>query len=243
MIALHKDAPCEVAAFGGYVDPTNGVLDVVCLVGEVEKLVYAMELNAFVVNLAGDDGLEAEGGPGDYACEAEAADGCGVEVGILSGRAEHVGAVGADEFELGNVAAEGPGAVVIFAVDVIGDCSTESYIFCARGNGKKEASGNGEVEDLREGDAGFGGEEASLGVEVDEAIHCGGDEEVAVLEEADVAVAAAHADGECAVVEVGSECGKVALPVERKKFCAVGRVAAPGFEGRLHWGGRFLCCG
>lgn len=154
-----------------------------------------------------------------------------------------MGAVGADEFEPGNVAAKGSGGVVILAVDVVRNCSTEGYILCAWRDGEEEASGNGEVEDLRERDAGFGSEEAGLGVEVDEAIHCGSDEEVAVLEEADVAVAAAHADGECAVVEVGGECGKVALPVEREELCAVGRVAAPGFEGRLHLGGRFLCCG
>lgn len=243
VIALHEDAAGEVAAFGGDVDPTDGVLDVLCLIGEVEKLVYAVELNALVVDLAGDDGLEAEGGPGDDAGEAEAADGCGVELGVFRGGADHPGAVGADELELGDVATKGSGGVVVFAVDVVGYCSAEGYIFCAGRDGKEEASGNGEVEDLREGDAGFGSEEAGLGVEVDEAIHCGGDEEVAVLEEADVAVASAHADGECAVVEVGGECGKVALPVEREEFCAVGWVAAPGFEGSLHWGGRFLCCG
>lgn len=88
MIALHEDATGEVASFGGDVDPTDGVLDVLRLIGEIEKLVYAVELDALVVDLAGDDGLEAEGSPGDDASEAEAADGCGVELGVLGWRAE-----------------------------------------------------------------------------------------------------------------------------------------------------------
>ena len=231
VIALHEDAAAEVAAGGGDVDPAYGVLDVLALVGEVEELVDAVELDALVVDHAGDDGLEAQGCPGDEAGEAEASDGGGVEVEVLGGRAEFAGAVGADEFELGDVAAEGSGDVVVLAVDVVGDCSTESYVFCAGRDGKEKAARNGEVEDLREGYSSFGGEEAGLGIEVDEAVHAGGDEEIAVLEEADVAVAAAHAYGQRAVVEAVGDGGKVALPVERDDVRAVGWVAAPGLEG------------
>ena len=56
-------------------------------------------------------------------------------------------------------------------------------------------------------------------------------EQVAVLEEADVAVAAAHADGERAVVQARRDGRKVALPVERDDVRPVGGVATPGFEG------------
>ena len=121
-----KLRPVEVT-----VDPADGVLDVLALLGEVEELVDAVELDALVVDHAGDDGLEAQGRPGDEAGEAEAADGGGVEVGVFGGRAELARAVGADEFELGDVAAEGSGDVVILAVDVVGNCSTEGYIFCS----------------------------------------------------------------------------------------------------------------
>ncbi len=137
------------------------------------------------------------------------------------------------QLELRDVAAEGSGGVVVLAVDVVGDCSTQGYIFCAGRDGEEEAAGDGEVEDLREGDAGFGGEEAGLGIEVDQAVHAGGEQEIAVFEEADVAVAAAHAYGECSVVQAGGDGGKVALPVERDDLCVVVGVAAPGFEGSL----------
>ncbi len=130
-----------------------------------------MELDALVVDHAGDDGLEAERGPGDEAGEAEAADGGGEPVGVFGRGAEAAGAVGANEFELRDVAAEGSGDVVVFAVDVVGNCSTEGYILRSGSDREEEAAGDGEVEDLRESDSGFGGEEAGLGVEVDEAVH------------------------------------------------------------------------
>src|SRR5438477_4751140 len=241
MIALHEDAAGEVAAVGGAVDPADGVLDVLALCGEVEELVDAVELDAFVVDHAGDDGLETEGGPADEASETEAPDGGGEEAGVFVGGTEQAGAVGAAELELGDVAAEGSGGVVVFAVDVVGYCSTEGYIFCSGGDGEEEAAGHGEVEDLREGDAGFGGEEAGLGIEVDEAVHSGREQEVAVFEEADVAVAAAHADGESAVVQASGDGGKVALPVEGEDFGVVVGVAAPGFEGGFDR--QLLLCG
>ena len=66
----------------------------------------------------------------------------------------------------GDVAAEGAGDVVVFAVDVVGDGAAEGDVLGAGGDGEEEAAGDGEVEDLGEGDAGFGGEEAGLGIEV-----------------------------------------------------------------------------
>ena len=51
----------------------------------------------------------------------------GFSVGEQSARA-----VGADQFELSDVAAEGSGDVVVLAVDVVGDGSAEGDIFCAR---------------------------------------------------------------------------------------------------------------
>ena len=208
VVALHEDAAGEVAAGGGAVDPADGVLDVLALVGEIEELVDAVELDSLVVDHAGDDGLQAQRGPGDEAGEAEAADGGCVQVGVFRGRAEQARAVGADQFELCDVAAEGSGDVVVLAVDVVGNCSAQSYIFCSGRDGEEKAAGNGEVEDLREGDAGLGGEEAGLGIEVDQAVHAGREEELAVLEQADIAIAAAHANGKRAVVETGGDRGK-----------------------------------
>ena len=230
VIALHEDAAGEVAAGGGAVDPADGVLDVLALLGEVEELVDAVELDALVVDHARDDGLQAQRCPGDEAGEAEAADGGGVPVGVLGGRAEAARAVGADQLELRDVAAEGSGDVVVLAVDVVGNCSAESYVLRSGRDGQEKAAGNGEVEDLRERDARFGGEEAGLGIEGDQAVHAGGDQEISVLEQADVAVAAAHADRKGSVVQAGRCGGKVALPVQRDHLCGVGRVAAPGFK-------------
>src|SRR5207248_3432043 len=127
----------------------------------------------------------------------------------------------AAELELGDMAAKGSGGVMILAVDVVGYCTAQGYIFCGGGYGEEEATGDGKVEDLREGDAGFGGEKVGFGIEVDEAVDAGGEQEVAVFEEADVAVAAAHADGKSAVVQAGGDAGKIVLPVEGEEFGVV----------------------
>src|ERR1700679_63426 len=90
VVTLHEDATGEVAASGGDVDPTDGVLDVLALFGEVEELVDAVELDALVVDHAGDDGFEAKRCPGDESGQAQSTDGCCVEFRVFSWRAEHV---------------------------------------------------------------------------------------------------------------------------------------------------------
>ena len=168
---------------------------------QVEELVDAVELDALVVDAARDDGLQPKLRPGDEAGEAHAADGGGVPVGVLGGRAEAARAVGADQFEARDVVAEGAGDVVVLAVDVVGDGAAEGDVLGSGRDGQEESARHGEVEDLRERDARFGGEHAGRGIEVDQAVHAGGLQQGAVLEQADVAVAAAQADGERAVVQ------------------------------------------
>ena len=233
VVALHEDSAGEVLAGRGAVDPAHGVLDVLALPREVEELVDAVELDALVVDQARDDGLEPQLRPGDQPGEAKAADGCGVEVRVLGGRAELARAVGADQLELRDVTAEGSGDVVVLAVNVVGDGSAEGHILCSRRDGKKEAARNGEVEDLRQRDAGLGGEQAGLGIEGDQAVHARGHQQVAALEQADIAIAASHADRQHAVVHPAGDRRIVALPVQRNDVRVVVRVAAPGLKGRL----------
>ncbi len=57
VIALHEDSAAEVFAGGGAVDPADGVLDLFAGLGEGEEFVDAVELDSFVVDQAGDDGL------------------------------------------------------------------------------------------------------------------------------------------------------------------------------------------
>ncbi len=64
--------------------------------------------------------------------------------------AEAAGAVGADQFEARDVAAEGAGDLVVLAVDVVGDGAAEGDVLGARRDGQEEAARDGEVEDLRE---------------------------------------------------------------------------------------------
>ena len=174
MVALHEDAAREVLARGGHVDPADGVLDVLRLRGEIEELVDAVELNPLVVDLAADDGLESKLRPRDHAREAEAADRRRVHVRVFSRRAAQARAVGADELELRHVAAEGAGDVMVLAVDVVRDRAAERDVLRAGRDRQKEAARNGEVENLRERDAGLGGEDTGRRIEPEQAVHAGG---------------------------------------------------------------------
>ena len=142
------------------------------------------------------------------------------------------------QFEARNVAAEGAGDLVVLAVDIVGDGAAEGDVLGAGSDGKEEAARNSEVEDLRERNAGLGGQDAGLGVEIDQAVHAGGLEQRAVLQQADIAVAATESDRKRAVLRARQNGGKIALPVERDDLRAILGIAAPGLE--LRWSGSLL---
>ncbi len=136
-------------------------------------------------------------------------------------------AVGADQLELRYVAAEGAGVVVVLAVDVVGDGAAERDVLGARRDRKEEAAWHGEVEDLRQRNAGLRREQASDRVEVQQAIHGRGLEKRAVLEQADVAVASTHANGKRAMMDAVDCAREVALPVQMLELRLIHGIAAP----------------
>ena len=193
------------------------------------------ELDAVVLNAARDDGAQAYLCPGDEAGESHAADGGGEPFGVLRRAAEEAGAVGADQLEAGNVAAEGSGDVVVLAVDVVGNGAADGDVFGAGSDGQKEAARDGEVENLGESDAGFAAENAGLRIEADQAVQPSGDtgtaggKQGAVFEQADVAIAAASADWQ---KPRGGRFVKGKSPIQFSvlEFCLKSWVAAPAFE-------------
>ena len=231
MVALHEDAAREVFTRGCDVDPADGVLDVLRLRGEIEKLVEAVELNSLVIDFAADDGLETKLRPGDHAGEAKTANGRRVHVRVFSRRAAQMRAIRANQLEPRHMAAERAGDVMVLAVDVVGNRATECDVLCSRRDRQKETARNSKVENLRERDAGLCGENARRGIKAEQAVHAGGLDERAVLEQTDVAVAAAHADGQGAVMHAVDDARKLILPVNRAHVSVIDGIAPPGFKG------------
>ena len=62
--------------------------------------------------------------------------------------------------------------------------------------GQKEAARNGEIEDFGQRHSRFAAQDAGLGIEGEEAVHAEGLQQHAIFEQADIAVAAAGADGQ-----------------------------------------------
>jgi hypothetical protein len=66
--------------------------------------------------------------------------------------------------------AEGAGHVVILTVNVVGNGSTDSYVFSARAHRQEPAAGHSEVKNLGQRHPGFAAQQAGLGIERDQAI-------------------------------------------------------------------------
>src|ERR1700753_845255 len=141
-------------------------------------------------------------------------------------------AVGANQLKLRDVPAEGTRDMMVFAMDIVRNCSTQGYIFRSRGDRQKESARHGEVEYLCKGGAGFGRKQAGLRVELDQTVHSRGDEKIAVFQEADIAVTATHANRKHSVMQTGGDGRKVTLPMERDDLCVIAWVTAPGLERR-----------
>ncbi len=105
-------------------------------------------------------------------------------------------------FEAGDVAAKGAGGLVVLSVDVVGDRAAERHELGAGGDGEEEAARDGEVEDLCQRHAGLSGEDAGGGIKRSRTMPVV-IEQGAVLQQANVAVAASQADGQCAALHPG----------------------------------------
>src|SRR5215467_12460634 len=92
--------------------------------------------------------------------------------------------------------AEGSGEVVVLAMNIVGNCSTDSYIFCSGSDGQKESARYGEVEDLSQRDPCLAAQYTRAGVETQKAVHAARLQQRATLQQTDVAIAAPCADGQ-----------------------------------------------
>ena len=194
---------------------------------QVEELVDAVELDSLVVDLARDDRTQLQLRPGDDAGQAHPADRRGVPLGVLGRRTESAAAVRAHQLEAGNVVAKGARSLMVLAVDVVGNGATERNVLRPRSDRQKEAARHREVENLCQRDAGLGGQDAGLGVEVEQAVHARRLQQVAVFQQANVAVAAAQSHRQRAAAQPSHHTGKVALPVEGDEFRVVLGIPSP----------------
>ena len=94
------------------------------------------------------------------------------------------------ELEAHDMHAERTGAVMVLAVDIIGDRAAHRHVLGAGQDRKKPAVRDDDGEDLRQGDPGFTAEHAGSGVEGNEAVERGHIEQHTPRVEAAVAIAA-----------------------------------------------------
>lgn len=124
---------------------------------------------------------------------------------------------------------ERPGYVMIFAVNVVGNCTTDGYIFCPGRNGEEISARHGEIEDLLQGDAGLAAEQSHRRIEMQQPVHAGSLEQRAVLEETHVTIAASEAHRQ--LRDRGSlGQRKVGGPMQRNHFRLQFWIPSPRFK-------------
>ena len=84
--------------------------------------------------------------------------------------------------------------MMVLAVNVVGDRAANSHIFGARRDRKKEAARNGELEYLGQRNPGLAAEHSRLRIEVQQFVQSPRRKERAMIEQTDIAIAAASAD-------------------------------------------------
>ena len=131
--------------------------------------------------------------PGDYASQAETADGGAQHVGILFGVADYQTVVRAMQSDLADVNSKGSSAVMVLAVDVVGNRSAHGNEASAGRDGKKPSLRKEYVDDVGEADAAFATEHASGLVETENAVETAAVNQVAAGVETRVAITAPEA--------------------------------------------------
>src|SRR5271156_52754 len=99
--------------------------------------------------------------PADYAGQPEAADGGAQHVGVFFRITNHQAVVRAVQRDLTDMSAERPSAVMILAVNIVGDSAADSNKACAGRDRKKPALGKAYIDDVGNADSTFATDRAS----------------------------------------------------------------------------------
>ena len=244
---LNSPAP-EAPAARQAVDPGHRVGPVVAVLRDAEEAVEVGQAQRLRFEIARRRGLELDLDPGDDAGEPEAAHRGGEEV------RPHVRpdldrlAVAADEAKGTDVAAEGSGAVVVLAVDVVGDGAAERHELGARRHRHEPAAGHADGQERADRQSRLGPNHAGRPVGRHDAVEPAGAQQVAAVVEAHVAVGAPHAvgqrgtdagpEGAGEVVEVG----RLGHAAPRARHPAPGRGGGPERVGPDGAGHRRTTC-
>jgi hypothetical protein len=230
MLALDKNATGKVTALCNAIDPGHGVF-LRTRAGKCDELFQPYELGGLIPDAPGSDGAQLHFSPTDQAGQPHPPDGSGVPFRIFGCAAHHLRPIRTYELEAWRVQSERARNMMIFAVDVVGNRSTDGYVFGARAHRQKPAAGHSEVQNLGQRHSSFAAQQTGLLVERDQAIKIWRAQQCPILEQANVAVTASHAHRQHFFAgDPGRR--KILFPEEGADFSGEPRIAAPGFKVR-----------
>jgi hypothetical protein len=191
VVRPHEESTPEGTSPRGRIHPCHRVLESLArLRREREELVHAVEPDRLGIEHRAREGAQPELRPRDEAREAQPADGRREKIGIARRRALHARTVRTQQLEGAHVASERSRAMVVLAVDVVGDRAADRDAARARSHGQEPSGGHDGVEKPLDRGARFAPHDAVHPIEGDEAVEPRRVDEGAALVQAAVAVAA-----------------------------------------------------
>ena len=97
-------------------------------------------------------------------------------------------AIAAHQIKLANPSADRPGAMMILAVDIVGDCPAKRDKFRAGGDRQEIAGRDDEMKNFRQADTGLGNKNAGCSIKTDKVVETGHIDDRAVVVDAAVSV-------------------------------------------------------
>ncbi len=190
-IAAEEDTPAQVGPTRGAIDPGDGeFMGPVGLLGEREEVAEVRETPALGLNPGTGDGAQLDFHPGDKSGQPQPAEGGGEPVGVFGRCADPSTAIRAHQFKGPDMVAEGAGAVMVLAVDIIGHRPAQGHEAGAGGDRQKPPTRDDQFQDLGQQHAGLGAEHTGIGIKGDEAVQAPRQQDMTAVVEADVAIAA-----------------------------------------------------
>ena len=191
-----EEPAAERAAFRQAIDPGDRVGPIAARLRGAEEAVEVAQAFGLDDEVGRGDPRELQIDPDDDAGQPEAADRRAEKLGTVSGADLDGGAVAPEQSEPQDVAAEGAGAVMVLAVDVVRDRAPERHEFGAGRHRHEPAARYGERQQRPDRQARLGPHHAARPVGRDQPVEPSGADEMAAAVEADVAVGAPEAMGE-----------------------------------------------
>src|SRR6218665_256807 len=198
----------EFAAFCQRIDPRNRIVEVTVFFERLQHLLQVFHLDGLLTEVSCFNFTQSDLRTDDHTKQAKTAKTCFKQICIFFTRGSNHRAVCQHDPERKHTVEERSVHVVCLTVNIISDGATDSNEFCSRTDHRQPAFRSENVDDLLKTHPGFTFKDAVLLVPPKKMVEMGADNDLAILVDCLISIAAAQSPG-----------SQVALLYRLKDFC------------------------